>query len=269
MEKMSMYERDSSKDLAIIKYGSATLANLREGLNTVNIERYAGQVTALARDQDWDVVVVTSGAELAGQAMIGQELRHEPELLQLYASVGIVPLMNAWQTALKNHYRMSGQILLTGPEMHVPRERDVLLQTFGDMLDREVIPVVNANDPLWRGELKADNDQLSLELAKMLGASVLLLMTDQRGLMRGKRLERDIPPYIEDHEMARSYVEDKPNQTRRGGFKVKVDVACAAAEAGIDTWIAKAGVPFTRVLGVDGKPDKPESTHFHPFEQAA
>jgi glutamate 5-kinase len=134
-----------------------------------------------------DVVLVSSGAVAAGLRPLGL-VRRPAELpkLQAAASVGQGVLMHTYQAAFARHGVVCGQVLLT-PDDVVDRGRYLNARhTFDTLLQLGAVPIVNENDTVATDELRfGDNDRLAALVASMLGADLLVLLSDVEGLHDG------------------------------------------------------------------------------------
>lgn len=170
----------------VVKVGSSTLTGPDGQLDEGYVTAMCADLAAL-RATGAEVVLVSSGAVAAGLGPLG--LRTRPKdlgRLQAAASVGQVRLVHAYAKALAAHDLACGQVLLT-PDDLVVRERYLNARaTFSELLDFGALPVVNENDTVATEELRfGDNDRLAALVASMLGADLLVLLSDVDGLHDG------------------------------------------------------------------------------------
>ncbi|SFM85918.1 glutamate 5-kinase [Thermodesulforhabdus norvegica] len=166
----------------VIKVGSAVLTSQR-GLNRVVIHRLSDQIAEL-RDQGRDVIIVSSGAIASGIKKLG--LSQKPKAIpmkQAAAALGQSFLMQAWEEAFDKFDILVAQILLTAGDL-ADRKRYVNAKnTIETLLEWRVIPVINENDTVAVDELKfGDNDQLSVLIAGLVNADLIINLTITDGL---------------------------------------------------------------------------------------
>jgi glutamate 5-kinase len=167
----------------VIKVGTRVLTGEDNLIKVECIERLALEIVGL-QARGVGVVLVSSGAVGAGMGRLG--LSQYPRLIpdrQAVAAVGQVGLMKMWQQAFSKHGFRMGQVLLTAGDFQ-SRKRYVNLQnTFESLLRMGVVPVVNENDSVAIKELSyGDNDALSSQVAAVVGAGMLIILTDIDGL---------------------------------------------------------------------------------------
>lgn len=171
----------------VVKIGSSSLTALDGGLDRDLIDSVCAQIAGLWHDGR-QVVLVSSGAVAAGLQPLG--LARRPTDLgrqQAAASVGQGALIHAYTSALAGHGLPCGQVLLT-PDDVIDRQRYLNARTtFSELLQMGAVPVVNENDTVVTDELRfGDNDRLAALVTSMLGAGLLILLSDVDGLHDGQ-----------------------------------------------------------------------------------
>lgn len=230
----------------VVKLGSAMVCG-DSGPNLDGIALWCEQIAA-ARTAGERVVVVSSGAVAAGVARMSlTERPADMHLLQATAAIGQVEVVNAYSAAFATHDLTAAMVLLTHADM-ANRERYLNARgTLMSLLDMGVIPVVNENDSVATDEIRfGDNDALAAMVASLLGARLLLLLTDQEGLYeRDPRLDRDAPLVVQRSasDPALTAMAGGAGLTGRGGMASKVKAARLAARGGCDTVIALGTQP--------------------------
>ena len=130
------------------------------------------------------IVIVSSGAVALGRRALGLKagkLRLEEK--QAAAAAGQPRLMRAWDDALAKHDAPVAQALLTFYDTEQRRRWLNARATMETLLERGAIPIVNENDTVATEEIRyGDNDRLAARVAQMLGADVLVLLSDIDGL---------------------------------------------------------------------------------------
>lgn len=192
------------------------------------------------------VLVVSSGAVALGARRLGTTTSGQGlERKQAAAAVGQSLLMRAWGEAFAPHDRVTAQILLTLDDTETRRRWLNARATVATLLDLGVVPVVNENDTVATDEIRyGDNDRLAARVAQMIGADLLILLSDVDGLYtadpRRDPAARHIPfvealtPEIE----AMATGANAEAAVGTGGMTTKLMAARIAAEAGCATLIA-------------------------------
>ena len=168
----------------VIKVGSALLVD--EAKNTINTGWLAGIAEDIARlkSAGKDVVVVSSGAIALGSRLL--KIHHKKLNLQekqAAAAAGQVILAHAWMGALGAHNVQTAQILLSPDDTETRRKHLNARATMSALLALGAVPVVNENDTVATAEIRfGDNDRLAARVAAMIGAELLVLLSDVDGL---------------------------------------------------------------------------------------
>jgi glutamate 5-kinase len=166
----------------VVKVGSGVLTRagaLRPGV----IGGIASEASALL-DAGREVVIVSSGAIAMGSRILGWDHpgRSIPEK-QAAAAVGQISLAELWRKRLRRHGREAAQVLVTRVDLD-DRERFLNARhTLLELLRLGVVPVVNENDTVATEEIRfGDNDNLSATVVNLVGADLLVILTDVDGL---------------------------------------------------------------------------------------
>ena len=168
----------------VVKVGSALLVD--EDKNTINTAWLAGIASDIARLKAArkDVVVVSSGAIALGSRLL--KIHNKTMSLQekqAAAATGQVTLAHAWMDALGAHKVQTAQILLSPDDTETRRKHLNARATMGALLELGAVPVVNENDTVATAEIRfGDNDRLAARVAAMIGADLLVLLSDVDGL---------------------------------------------------------------------------------------
>ncbi len=168
----------------VIKVGSAVVTDSK-GLNRVMIHRLSDQIAELKeRDPDLKIVVVSSGAVASGVRKIG--LKEKPKTIphkQATAAVGQGVLMEAWEAAFDKYDILVAQVLLTSEDLAHRHRYLNARNTLETLLDWSILPIINENDTVVVEEIKfGDNDQLSAMIGGLIGADMVITLTDTEGL---------------------------------------------------------------------------------------
>jgi len=168
----------------LIKVGSAVLTGPK-GLNRVMVHRLSDQISELRqRNSGFEVLVVSSGAVASGSRRVG--LTERPRTIpqkQAAAAVGQGVLMEAWEEAFDKYDLLVAQVLLTGEDLANRHRYLNARNTLETLLSWGITPVINENDTVVVEEIKfGDNDQLSALIAGLVGADLVINLTDTEGL---------------------------------------------------------------------------------------
>jgi glutamate 5-kinase len=132
------------------------------------------------RQEGYRVVLVSSGAVGAGVQRLG--LPCKPSVLakkQALAAVGQVHLMRYYEDFFSAYGITCAQVLLTLENLSSRSTYHNAVNTFSELLEYGVIPIVNENDTVAVEQLKiGDNDTLSAQVATLVHADWLFLLTD-------------------------------------------------------------------------------------------
>lgn len=172
------------KHRIVIKIGSSSLSHPETGdLNLYKIEQLIRIISDL-KGQGKEVVLVSSGAIAAGrQALGGQKRPVSISEKQAYAAVGQARLMMVYQKLFAEYNQVAAQVLLTKDTMTNEASRYNAQNTFEELLQLGAVPVVNENDTVSTHEIQfGDNDRLSAIVAALIGADLLILLSDIDGL---------------------------------------------------------------------------------------
>ena len=249
---MNDRERLKDKKRIVIKIGSSSLTHAQTGkLNLRKLEILVRELGDL-RNQGKDVVLVSSGAIAVGAAALGfKEKPQEPRQKQACAAVGQARLMMIYQKLFGEYNQMAGQILMTKNTMVNNANRKNAENTFNELLSMGVIPIVNENDSISTYELQSlekfgDNDTLSAVVAALIGADLLILMSDIDGLFTDDLNTNPDARFIDTVETLDEKLLDMGkgstgSKVGTGGMATKLTAARIATAAGTDMVIANGG----------------------------
>src|SRR5437588_6267532 len=167
----------------VVKLGSSIVADDRGEVRRENLESICDQIAELHR-AGHSVIVVTSGAIARGMGLMSIPLRPQAmDELQAASAVGQGKLYQVYGELLAERGVPTAQVLLTffdiSARMHYLNAR----QTLRKLLEWRVVPVINENDTTTTDEISfGDNDFLAAQVAILLGAQLLVLLTEAGGL---------------------------------------------------------------------------------------
>jgi len=242
----------------VVKLGSSIVAADDGSLRADVLDSVCSQVSALERDGE-RVVMVTSGAIARGMRLL--DLSERPramDALQACSAVGQGDLFRAYESRLAAGGTRAAQVLLTAADIAARTNYLNARQTLHRLLDWEVVPVVNENDTTATDEINfGDNDFLAAQVALLLGARLLVLLTNIDGLLDGDpkaNPEAKLIARVEDPaELGSLEIGGGTSVFGSGGMRSKVAAAEMAGEAGIPAVICNGTVPGTLAAAAAGE----------------
>ena len=168
----------------VVKLGSSIVAADDGSLRADVLDSVCEQVAALERDGE-RVVMVTSGAIARGMRLMGLPARPRAmDELQAASAVGQGDLFRAYETRLAGHGTRAAQVLLTAADIAARTNYLNARQTLRRLIEWGVVPVVNENDTTATDEITfGDNDFLAAQVAILLEARLLVLLTNVDGVL--------------------------------------------------------------------------------------
>lgn len=175
------------KKRIVIKIGSSSLMHAETG--RINLNKIEKMIRILVdiKNSGKEVVLVSSGAIAVGRNAIGlHERPDELPVKQACAAIGQAKLMMVYQKIFAEYSTIAAQVLLTKNTILNDVSRTNAENTFKELLNMGVIPVVNENDSVSTYEIEqvqsfGDNDRLSAIVASIIGADLLILLSDIDG----------------------------------------------------------------------------------------
>src|SRR4051794_6313923 len=251
----------------VVKLGSSIVAD-DPGAPRHDVLGTVCSVVAERRAAGHDVIVVSSGAIAHGMKLM--ELGSRPraiEDLQAASAVGQGKLYHVWDELLRERGAMSAQVLLTFFDLSARLHYLNARQTLNKLLEWGVVPVINENDTTTTDEISfGDNDFLAAQVAILVGAQLLVLLTDTDGLFTADPRVDAAAQLV--HEVT-SFEELEPLEIGHatgplgsGGMRSKVVAAEMATAAGIPTVVCNGMRPGALSAVLDGS--LAEGTRFVP-----
>jgi glutamate 5-kinase len=254
----------------VIKVGSALVVDGETGEpDRAWLGALVADAARLTRRRQ-QVLIVSSGAVALGRRRLGlpQRALDLPEK-QAAAAAGQGLLMRAWEEAFEPYGLQAAQVLLTRDDTETRRRWLNARATMETLLSLGVIPVVNENDTVATEEIRyGDNDRLAARVAQMIGADLLVLLSDIDGLYtadpRGNPDARHIP-LVEELTPEIEAMAGGSNASAGvgvGGMATKLTAARIAQGAGCATLITLGKRPDPLQAVEDGAP----ATLFEPSQ---
>ena len=236
----------STVKTVVVKIGTSTLTYENGKMNLRRIDKLCRTLCDL-QNGGRRIVLVTSGAIGVGMGKLGlPERPDDTAKKQALAAIGQCELMFAYDKFFGEYHQNVAQVLLTADVTSQPISRRNVENTFRELLDMNVIPIVNENDTVAVDELEGrnfgDNDTLSAIVASIVNADVLMILTDIDGVYDknpkaypdAKRLS--VIEKIDDEVRAMAGGAGSARGT--GGMATKLTAAEIATSAGADMIIA-------------------------------
>ena len=241
---MNIRETLKEKNRIIIKIGSSSLTHPQTGaLDLMKLEILIREICNI-RNMGKDVILVSSGAIAVGSRSVG--FHGKPQRLeekQACAAIGQAQLMMIYQKLFSEYGYMAAQVLMTKNTITDDESRANAYNTFQELLKLGAIPIVNENDTVSTYEIQfGDNDTLSALVASLVGADLLILLSDIDGLFTDDPHKNPKAKFIHIveklDEKLMSMGKGTSSLVGTGGMSTKLSAAKIATTSGADMIIA-------------------------------
>jgi glutamate 5-kinase len=232
----------------VVKLGSSVVADDEGSLRTEVLEAICDQLAAVHL-AGWEVIMVTSGAIARGMRVMSLPQRPTTVgALQAASAVGQGKLYRVYDELLREREVTSAQLLLTFFDMSARTHYLNARQTLTTLMEWRVLPVINENDTTATDEISfGDNDFLAAQVAVLIAADELILLTDIDGLFTADpRLYPDahiVSEVSDSSELDELEIGHTTSPLGSGGMRSKVVAAEMATAAGIPTVICNGSRP--------------------------
>lgn len=238
------------KKRIVVKIGSSSLQHEATGeLDYIRMDVLVRELCNL-RNQGRDVVLVTSGAIAAGKKAVRLDqnapFQNPMAVKQACAAIGQARLMMTYQKIFSEYNQVAAQILMTRFTVEDETNRVNAQNTFQELFSMGVIPIVNENDTVATHEIEfGDNDTLSAVVASMIGADLLILLSDIDGLYTDDPRSNPDASFVElveklDDSFLRMGKSSTGSGVGTGGMSTKLTAARIATSCGADMIIANS-----------------------------
>ncbi|HHY65578.1 MAG TPA: glutamate 5-kinase [Clostridiaceae bacterium] len=255
-------ERLKDAQRIVVKVGTSLLTHDNGKMNFSRMDRLAMVLSELM-NEDREVVLVSSGA--IGVGMGKFSLRKRPAgmgMKQALAAIGQCELMNIYSRLFATYNQTVAQILLTRHDLDDDMKKTNVMNTFKSLFDLGVIPIVNENDTVSVDEIKSmlmfgDNDTLSAVVSKLIGADLLIILSDIDGLFDSNPRENkechliSIVEKIDDN--LKKCAGGSGTRRGTGGMVTKIGAAEIATAVGTDVVIANGADPAIIMNIINGE----------------
>ncbi|MCR5338327.1 MAG: glutamate 5-kinase [Lachnospiraceae bacterium] len=237
----------ADKKRIVVKVGSSSLTHVQTGgLDYTKLEVLVRELCNI-HNQGKEVILVSSGAISVGRRVLRIPKRDGSiSEKQACAAVGQARLMMTYQKLFAEYNHVAAQILMTKNTIVDDLNRFNARNTFAELLSLGAIPIVNENDTIATYEIEfGDNDSLSAIVASLIGADLLILLSDIDGLYTddpNKNENAQFIPYVErlDEHIMEMGKKSTGSAVGTGGMNTKLQAAKIATCSGADMIIANA-----------------------------
>lgn len=224
----------------VVKIGSQVLTREDRTLDITRMSALVDQIATLHK-AGTEVIIVSSGAVASGRSEIHPVHKLDSvEQRQLFSAVGQAVLINKYYAFFRDHDIVCGQVLTTKENFSDRKHYLNQKNCMEVMLQNAVIPIVNENDTISVTELMfTDNDELSGLIAGMMGAEMLIMLSNVDGIFKGDPKEgAELIRRIEARQNIGNFISAQKSTFGRGGMRTKYGIAAKTAEEGIPVIIA-------------------------------
>ena len=232
----------------VFKVGTSTLIHETGRLNLQRMEELV-EVISDVMNRGNRVALVTSGAIGVGVGKLGLKNRpRDTAGKQAAATVGQCELMFMYDKMFSQYGHKVGQLLITKNDIADPKRHANLVNAFEKLFDYGAIPIINENDAVAVEEIVfGDNDSLSAEVAVVINADRLIMMTETDGLYDSNPFKNPDAKRISCVEAIteeiRACAGDTTSNVGTGGMITKIHAAERATREGIETYVIAGNRP--------------------------
>ncbi len=229
------------RPVLVLKIGSSTLTKGSDRISRGKLEDLARQIRAL--HSRWRIVLVSSGAIAAARQQVAMWQGPAIGVKQALAAIGQPMLMRMYHEVFRDFDLKVAQCLLTHPDFEQEHARENTRITLNTLLKNNYLPIINENDTVATEEIKfGDNDRLAAQVAVLLEASLLILISDIEGLYDSdprKNPDACLIREVRDIESVLPYGTDSGGKQGSGGMRSKLEAAMICREGKVEMWILK------------------------------
>ncbi|MCR5801364.1 MAG: glutamate 5-kinase [Lachnospiraceae bacterium] len=240
------------KKRIVVKIGSSSLQHAQTGgMDYARMEKLVRELCNL-KNRGMDVILVSSGAIAAGRNAVNMKAHRTGcgamtmAEKQACSAIGQARLMMTYQKLFGEYNQLTAQILMTKNTVLDDTNRINAINTFTELMDMGAIPVVNENDTVATHEIEiGDNDTLSAIVSAMVGADLLILLSDIKGLYTDdprKNPDAKLLDTVEDltDEILEMGKGSTGSSVGTGGMNTKLTAAQIATRSGADMIICSS-----------------------------
>jgi len=229
----------TTKKRIVVKIGSALLIDPNLTIRKKWIESLVSDLVKL-RNENKEIIIVSSGSIALGRSKLN--FKHQQLQLpekQAAAAVGQIELSQAYQSYFSAHEITTAQILLSITDSEIRSRYINAKNTLSTLLELNVIPIINENDTVATSEIRyGDNDRLAARIAQMVGADLLILLSDIDGLYTSNPNYDPNAKHIQNVNKITNQIESMAGESHTnfscGGMITKIAAAKISTTSGCD-----------------------------------
>ena len=216
----------------VIKLGSSTVVDKKGLFKKHWVKGLINDIIKFKKRSD--IVIVSSGAIALGRSYLKlRKKKIKIEMSQAIAAVGQIQLAKEFQKSFEHKKIKTAQILISLDDTEQRRRALNVRRTFENLFKLNAIPIVNENDTTATSEIKyGDNDRLAARVAQIIGADLLIILSDTDGLYdktKGKKLIKEVKSL---NQGIYKLADNKINNYGSGGMSTKLEAANICMNAG-------------------------------------
>ena len=234
-----MIKLKKTYDRIVVKIGSSSLSSPK-GIDENKIRKIVEQIS-LIKSMGKEIILVSSGAIVTGMAELNY--KSKPYSLaekQACAAVGQGILISIYNRIFRENNLKTAQVLLTAEDFSNRQRYMNAYNTIKTLLDLDVIPIVNENDTVATAEIKfGDNDMLSAQVAGLIEADLLIILSDVEGLLKDVNKSSSVINKVEEITPEVELIANgKSGKLGTGGMSSKIRAAKISIHSSIPAIIA-------------------------------
>lgn len=254
---MRNHLRSPENKRIVIKIGSHVLTS-KGKFTAERLGHLAEQIMALSIAGN-EVLLITSGAVLMGKSLLDLKLSYYPRSLkQSLAAIGQVDLISEYRNIFNQLDQPIGQILINLDDFQRRHRYLNIKETILGLLKLDILPVLNENDTIYTEDMSfGDNDNLAAQVAGMLDADLLVLLSTVDGLYDGDPLDPASSLIPEVESITDQMIGDtraKGQLLSTGGMRAKLEAIRKTNHVGIPTVLANGTTRDILVQLFNGEP---------------
>jgi len=237
--------RDAKR--VVIKVGSQVLCRADGTVDDAIFDGLCDGLAALMKSGR-ELLLVSSGAVALGRGLVGQApgaADRDARALgkQALAALGQGLLMSRYRGRLQGQDIHVAQVLLTHSDLGDRQRFLHARRVTAELISAGALPIVNENDTVAVDVIRfGDNDALAVQVAHLVGAGVLVLLTEVAGLYSADPAldpqARLLPAVASDDDRSMAIAGTGAGRFGTGGMRSKVLAARKAGELGVITVVA-------------------------------
>ena len=247
-----------NKKRIVVKIGSSSLTHAGGKLNLLRIEKLARVMTDL-HNSGKEMILVSSGAIATGAGKMGLDKKPSDKIKkQALAAIGQAELIKIYDKFFEEYNKTVAQVLLTKDGIENSLRRKNARNTLNELISMGIIPVINENDTVSTDEIEfGDNDRLSATVATLIGAELLIILSDIDGMFTSDPAKNDraelISKVVNMEEDIEKYVFSRDSSFGTGGMHSKIAAARHCVEHEVDMIITNGSDPTIIYDVLEGK----------------